>query len=107
VAAALDGDREIIFPGEVHGTANILGVGGADNDVRTAVNHRIEDLPGVVVAGVSGPQQPAPERRTQAIDGGWVKRRCGGPESHDTAPFSFEIVEDARRPAASRSFDRQ
>src|SRR6478735_4412062 len=43
VAAALDGDREIIFPGEVHGKANILGVGGTDNDVRTAVNHRIED----------------------------------------------------------------
>lgn len=75
VTAALDGNREIVFPGEGHRAADIFGVSRADNHVRTAVNHRVEDLPGFVVAEFSGTEQPATESRTQVLNDGWVKRR--------------------------------
>ena len=52
VAAPADGDVVPVLPCEVHGRDHVVGGRAAHDDARTPVDHRVEDLARVVVAGV-------------------------------------------------------
>jgi hypothetical protein len=53
MAAALDGQREAMLTGEENGALDVLGFDGANNQDRVAVDHSVEDVAGVVVAGIA------------------------------------------------------
>lgn len=80
--AAFDGDSEMVCPRESHRAADIFGVRRADDHGRTAIDHRVDELRGVVVSALSRMEQLAPERRTQAVHGRWVERWRRQPGRH-------------------------
>ena len=67
VAAAADGDGDAVLAGEVDGGDDVGHVGAADDERRMAVDHRVVDHAGVVVAGVAGLDQLAAQRGDQAL----------------------------------------
>ena len=74
VAAAFDGDRKVVIPCEVHGVADVVSLCRTDYDCRAAVDHRIEDLPCLVVTRFPGEHQLSPEGRTQTVYERWRRR---------------------------------
>ena len=61
VAAAADGDQQVLLPGEADGRDHVLDAGAAGHQRRVAVGGGVPDRPGPVVARVAGEHHPAPE----------------------------------------------
>jgi hypothetical protein len=54
VAAAPDGDQQLLVAGEADGRDHVVGAGAAGDHRRVAVGGGVPDRPGPVVAGVAG-----------------------------------------------------
>ena len=61
VAAAPDGDQQLLVAGEADGHDHVVGAGAAGDHGRVAVGGGVPDRPGPVVARVAGEHQLAPE----------------------------------------------
>src|SRR5262249_54736839 len=66
--AAADRDLEALVAGERQGRGDVAGVGALGDHRRTALDHRVEDRAGVVVAGVALLENPAAEAVAEALD---------------------------------------
>jgi hypothetical protein len=70
VAAAPDGDRDAAGAGEPDAGYDVGGVPDADDGLRVFVDHGVVDGPGLVVAGVFGPDQVAADAGGQFLVAG-------------------------------------
>ena len=61
VAAAADGQQQAVVAGEADRRRDVVGVGAAGDQRRPLVDHGVVDRARLVVVGVAGPDQPAPE----------------------------------------------
>jgi hypothetical protein len=75
VAAAADGDLQIVLTGEAHGGDDVGGAEASGDESRAPVDGAVPDGAGAVVVGVIATDQPAPE----AMDLGDSWPRAGVP----------------------------
>jgi hypothetical protein len=70
VAAALDREAQVVLACDVHARHHVGNPGTPEDGHRIAVDHRVPDGPGVVVAGVAGVQQVTTGAVTERLDRG-------------------------------------
>ena len=74
VAAAADRQDQAVVAGEVHRGLDVAGRGGADHQAGMAVDHRVPERAGVVVAGVAALGHGAAQADAQGVDRGGLNR---------------------------------
>ena len=72
VAAAADGDEQIVRTREFHGVHDIGRAGAAGDEAGVLVDARVPNLAGLVVAGFAGLDDGAVEGLRELLDGGGV-----------------------------------
>ena len=85
VPAAADGDEEAVLAGEVDGGDHVGDVRAAGDQRGLAVDHRVVDLAGGVVARVVRADKGTPEARTQRLERRLVDA-CVGINRHGFIP---------------------
>src|SRR6202008_805094 len=68
VAAAADGDLELVLAREAHRGLDVGGAVAANHQGRPAVDQPVVHLPGIVVAGVGGREHGAGELRAEGLE---------------------------------------
>ena len=78
VPAAAHREEEVVRAGERDRAGDVVGPGAAGDQGGPPVDHRVVDLPGLVVLGILGPDQLAAEARSELLPGrvGDVARSC-------------------------------
>src|SRR5262249_26693455 len=86
VSAAAHGQQHVSLSGEADDRGNVLRGGTARDQGRAPVDHRVVDLPRLVIAGVLRPDQLAREPRQLLLCG------CGdGARTHTWTPVQLII----------------
>ncbi len=74
VAAAADGDLQAVAPGKVHCLDHVCDAGTARDQRRPPIDHRVEDRPRLVVAGVGGAHELSAKRPLDLLNVRLVER---------------------------------
>jgi hypothetical protein len=69
VAAAANGDRQLVFTAEIHGRDHVGCVDAARDQERPLVDHGVIEFPGVVVARIAPPDQRSAKTLAEFGDG--------------------------------------
>ena len=75
MTASAHGHQQIVATGKVHRGHDIGHSSTAGDQRRPFVDHPIPDLAGVIIAGVTGTEQLAPQARLECFENGIVDRR--------------------------------
>ena len=78
VAAALDRQGELVLAGEVDRVDDVRRARALDDHRRPSVDQPVPDRPRLVVAVLSGPQNPSADPRDEGVDRFRVEARHGG-----------------------------
>ncbi|HUG46218.1 MAG TPA: hypothetical protein VMK31_06885 [Sphingomicrobium sp.] len=74
VPAAADGERQVVFAGEVQRFDDIGNVLAESYCCRSAINHAVPDLAGLVIAGVAALDQLTVKLVDKMVERGWFRQ---------------------------------
>src|SRR5882672_2611939 len=73
--ASTYGHQKLVGAGKIHGVNNIGHPSASGDQCRSFVDHPVPDLAGVIIAGVAGTEQLAPQARLECFESYIVDRR--------------------------------